>query len=359
MEIVIKKPTVPGAEKPGCEHPPVYRGKPGPQGPAGTIEIAQVVTIEPSDPARVENIGDKTNAKLVMYIPKGDPGNRGEPGPAVEITEDIIQAIANELNLTPELVGLGNVDNTSDMDKPVSKAQEEALVSLAIGIGDHVGNKNNPHNVTIEQIGAAPTGYGYGGQSVALKNNSLIADEDDLDNELAKIYDAMNVGETKMITFFGYPSNSDWRFFGILSKSSASNGSLIAHSAYGAGSKIIKQKYGGAWQPTEWENPPMYAGVEYRTVERHGGKAVYVQTVTATWDSGASYVFDDVNADIIVRHVCKLGTAFLPYINDALDNSWTNWANVDLSGNNIAVYMRGGSSEDGTSARFTVWYTKS
>ena len=262
MEIVIKKPTVPGAEKTNCEHPPVYRGKPGPQGPAGTVEIAQVVTIEPSDPARVENIGDETNAKLILYIPKGDPGNRGEPGPAVEITEDIIQAIINELELTPKLVGLGNVDNTSDMDKPVSTAQAEAVAKVQSDVDNHVADTNNPHGVTIEQIGAAPTGYGYGGQSVALKNNSLIADEDDLDNELAKIYDAMNVGETKMITFFGCPSNSDWRFFGILSKSSASNGSLIAHSAYGAGSKIIKQKYGGAWQPCEWENPPMVAVIQ-------------------------------------------------------------------------------------------------
>lgn len=126
----------------------------------------------------------------------------------------------------------------------------------------------------------APSGYGYGGQSVALKNNSLIANEDDLDNELAKIYDAMNAGETKMITFFGYPSNSDWRFFGILSKSSANNGSLIAHSAYSAGSKIIKQKYGGTWQPTEWENPPMVAGVEYRTTERFKGKVVYAKQIS-------------------------------------------------------------------------------
>lgn len=133
--------------------------------------------------------------------------------------------------------------------------------------------------INVSPSAFAPAGYGYGGQSVALKNNSLIADEDDLDNELAKIYDAMNVGETKMITFFGYPSNSDWRFFGILSKSSASNGSLIAHSAYGAGSKIIKQKYVGTWQPTEWENPPMLFGVEYRTTERWNGAVVYCMAV--------------------------------------------------------------------------------
>lgn len=146
----------------------------------------------------------------------------------------------------------------------------------------------------------ASAGYGYGGQSVALKNNSLIADEDDLDNELAKIYDAMNVGETKMMTFFGYPSNSDWRFFGILSKSSASNGSLIAHSAYGAGSKIIKQKYGGTWQPCEWENPPMVAGVEYRTTERCDGKPVYRKSVVYT--HSGKFGDSATNTDYTIPH---------------------------------------------------------
>lgn len=34
-----------------------------------------------------------------------------------------------------------------------------------------------------------------------------------------------------------------------------------------------------AWQPFEWEHPPMKLGVEYRTVERYNGKPVYVKAV--------------------------------------------------------------------------------
>ena len=34
-----------------------------------------------------------------------------------------------------------------------------------------------------------------------------------------------------------------------------------------------------AWQPFEWEHPPMRLGVEYRTVERYNGKPVYVKAV--------------------------------------------------------------------------------
>jgi hypothetical protein len=52
----------------------------------------------------------------------------------------------NPHNTTKAQVGLGNADNTKDMDKPVSTAQ-------AAAIADHTNNKNNPHNVTKDQVG--------------------------------------------------------------------------------------------------------------------------------------------------------------------------------------------------------------
>lgn len=35
----------------------------------------------------------------------------------------------------------------------------------------------------------------------------------------------------------------------------------------------------GTWNPWEWENPPMSVGEEYRTTERHNGKAVYAKAI--------------------------------------------------------------------------------
>lgn len=131
-------------------------------------------------------------------------------------------------------------------------------------------------------MGAAPAGYGYGGQAVALKGNSLITSEEELNTELAKVYDSMASGETKMITWIQYPLSSDWRWFGMLSKSSANNGSLTAHSAYGGGSNIIKTKNSGIWRTVEWENPPMLPGTEYRTTERWDNKPVYRKLVKHT-----------------------------------------------------------------------------
>lgn len=50
-------------------------------------------------------------------------------------------------------IGLGNVDNTSDMDKPVSTAQQNAIDEVDSTITNHIADKNNPHNVTKTQVG--------------------------------------------------------------------------------------------------------------------------------------------------------------------------------------------------------------
>ena len=57
------------------------------------------------------------------------------------------------LVLTKETVGLGNVDNTSDIDKPVSTAQAAAINSVQEELNTHIIDDNNPHKVTKAQVG--------------------------------------------------------------------------------------------------------------------------------------------------------------------------------------------------------------
>ena len=70
----------------------------------------------------------------------------------------------NPHNITKDTIGLGNVDDTSDLDKPISTAVQEALTTLgntldtglttASGeLRTHIRNKENPHNVTAELLG--------------------------------------------------------------------------------------------------------------------------------------------------------------------------------------------------------------
>lgn len=116
------------------------------------------------------------------------------------------------------------------------------------------------NKITPKAIGAAPDGYGYGGQAIDL---GWVNNEDELNAAINEIYGdeentyGMSNSETKLIKFQGYPSaNSnekfgDYNFYGILSRSSSSFGSLFVQSAYDNGSIYIKSRKNGNWQNIE------------------------------------------------------------------------------------------------------------
>lgn len=59
----------------------------------------------------------------------------------------------NPHNVTKTDVGLGNVDDTSDNDKPVSTAQSEAIGAVQTNLDNHEADTSNPHAVTKSQVG--------------------------------------------------------------------------------------------------------------------------------------------------------------------------------------------------------------
>ena len=64
----------------------------------------------------------------------------------------------NKPSYTPSEIGLGNVNNTSDADKPISTATQTALNTLSSSISNHTNNTNNPHGVTKAQVGLGSVG---------------------------------------------------------------------------------------------------------------------------------------------------------------------------------------------------------
>ena len=101
--------------------------------------------------------------------------------------------IANKSNphtVTKTQVGLGNVNNTSDADKPVSTAQATAIAdakaagtAAQTSINSHAGRRDNPHTVTRAQLGlattdqvvfaktTAPSGFWKESSDIRLKDN--------------------------------------------------------------------------------------------------------------------------------------------------------------------------------------------
>ena len=144
--------------------------------PAATQTVAGVMTA--ADKKNLDNtvtglaneITNRANAinslrtELKTYIDKA-VGNTDTNLTALETK--VNQHIANKSNphvVTKTQVGLGNVNNTSDADKPVSTAQATAIANAkAAGtaaqtsINNHAGRKDNPHSVTRTQLGLATT----------------------------------------------------------------------------------------------------------------------------------------------------------------------------------------------------------
>lgn len=144
--------------------------------PAATQTVAGVMTA--ADKKNLDNtvtglaneITNRTNAinslrtELKTYIDEA-VGNTDTDLTALETK--VNQHIANKSNphgVTKAQVGLGNVDNTSDANKPVSTAQASSIAdakaagtAAQTSINNHAGRKDNPHSVTRTQLGLATT----------------------------------------------------------------------------------------------------------------------------------------------------------------------------------------------------------
>lgn len=144
--------------------------------PAATKTAAGVMTA--SDKTNLDNtvqglaneITNRTNAinalrtELKTYI-DNQISDTGSDVTALETK--VNNHIANKSNphgVTKAQVGLGNADNTSDANKPVSTAQASAIAdakaagtAAQTSISNHAGRKDNPHSVTRTQLGLATT----------------------------------------------------------------------------------------------------------------------------------------------------------------------------------------------------------
>ncbi len=73
----------------------------------------------------------------------------GVPGGAV----DSVNGSTGNVVITKSSIGLGNVDDTSDANKPVSTAQASAIAVVQSDVDAHEALTNNPHAVTKTQVG--------------------------------------------------------------------------------------------------------------------------------------------------------------------------------------------------------------
>ena len=178
----------------------------------------------------------------------------------------------------------------------VNKIQDTIIINEG-NIEGHIENTNNPHGVTLEQIGAAPAGYGLGGMT-----SKMIRSVTELD---------------------GY-TNGGWYFFACpgstIGNVYLNYGSVFVHPfiegncvqelrPLNTNTVLRRFNYNGTWSEWEVENPPMLAGVEYRTTRRWRDKAVYTKLVDFGLLPSSSVASIDVGVPGL--NICSVtGSAF-------------------------------------------------
>lgn len=137
---------------------------------AGVMTAADKTNLDNTVQGLANEITNRTNAinalrtELKTYVDDliADTGSD-----VTALETKVNNHIANKSNphtVTKIQVGLGNVNNTSDADKPVSTAQATAIAdakaagtTAQTSINSHAGRKDNPHTVTRAQLGLATT----------------------------------------------------------------------------------------------------------------------------------------------------------------------------------------------------------
>ena len=163
---------------------------------AGVMTAADKTNLDNTVQGLANEITNRTNAinalrtELKTYVDDliADTGSD-----VTALETKVNNHIANKSNphtVTKVQVGLGNVNNTSDADKPVSTAQAAAIAdakaagtAAQTSINSHAGRKDNPHTVTRAQLGlattdqvvfaktTAPSGFWKESSDIRLKDN--------------------------------------------------------------------------------------------------------------------------------------------------------------------------------------------
>lgn len=163
---------------------------------AGVMTAADKTNLDNTVQGLANEITNRTNAinalrtELKTYVDDliADTGSD-----VTALETKVNNHIANKSNphtVTKTQVGLGNVNNTSDADKPVSTVQATAIAdakaagtAAQTSINSHAGKKDNPHTVTRAQLGlattdqvvfaktTAPSGFWKESSDIRLKDN--------------------------------------------------------------------------------------------------------------------------------------------------------------------------------------------
>lgn len=258
-----------------------------------------------------------------------------------EINAHIAKTSGNPHKVTATEVGLGNVPNVATNDQTPTYTQAEEFENLVSGEKLSVSMGKIMKAITVIG-GKAPAGYGLGestGQYVsdcdlALANGWYQTDADTLNTP-----DTVGShGGSLFVSNYGTDQTVQ-TFFEI-------GYSAVQHI-------LIRRQAWGDWKPWEWVNPPMTVGVEYRTIERYMGKAVYTKLIDCGKAANAATV--SLGIDSIDR-VCEFFAEADNIISPFGLTTSAYYLSISCDGPKVYIYC--GDSVVGKQVYVRIKYTK-
>lgn len=193
-------------------------------------------------------------------------------------------------------------------------------------------------NLTSDLGRKAPAGYGLGGTNGAV------------------VTDANNATNNGWYTVYNGGTNLPGTSFGgaILVKAFFTNNIIqtLYYSGHNGG-ECRRICTDGIWGQWEFSTPPMYAGIEYCTMERFNGKSVYTKLIDCGTVTNGKAVSHGAGGGLIrMAPVCS------GILSTSINNQTDDWAWV-VSADQTAVRMTCGSGIAGNASwKVQIWYTK-
>lgn len=217
---------------------------------------------------------------------------------------------------------------------------------------------------TADEVGAAPAGFGLGRCTDKLPKVT----EDTADTTTAAgWYEYYNVG----VPLCDGNTGTDCGGLLVIPSMWGITQFFFCRNYYGG---YLRRNYvagaddgaGGHWEPWEWVNPPLLAGVEYRTTERYAGKPIYIKYIsyTAPISVTGSWTFFRIphgisNFSTLDRLDARVGGGIVfPLLrqnDETISVESVNSANIEIRfKNSTGLNLNSGTSK----LRFALHYTK-
>lgn len=216
---------------------------------------------------------------------------------------------------------------------------------FSAGSDAHAADKNNPHEVTAAQVGAAPAGYGLGESS----------------SSSDKSWTSSGLRNGFVRNTSGSPDGETWH--GIVVKE---YGNITTNLAFKPNDGVWLaamrgRTSNGDWQEWEYMNPPMLFGVEYRTTERWNGKPVYTKLVDLgehiDFSEGNPFGEDGITVSNLAAGVDVVTDAKFRWTGSGFTYVDNNGCQIAVEDNIVGVNLNNG-GENCEGATLLLKYTK-